>query len=586
MWVGLLLTSSQSPLQAQTPGWQPNRLTSSPSMQPLPSANPSASGATQANSSSAQPNAEAGSSGVVLRWRTSARIEATQPTGNTSGNTTGRTFNQANGAASGSANGSANGSATSSLAARALDANSTQFEATRSDTMRSQPVRSDVVAPSVAASFVGSAANPLRSSTVNGNAGSAPASTSSTFVPRGSRTQARSAVQPANFQAPAGNAPAAPGGNSLLQGSVAPPSFPSPNNAPGDSPNLQAPPALNPPGNFPPSNLGQDALNLPEDAPAPPVAPREKEAFPQRPDLNTPPAQDSNPASPMPDTDNDLRSPKSEADDKSLQKDDDSANPFKNRSSDDLESPSDRESQRRSRDLEKKKDQPDSSANCESFRDKLRNSSIQKINLNAAPRYGQGLSDNAEKSEKQRLDFASSSEVRDWCDRHGRTLIQGRMIDLINEQVVLDINGARREIPLRDLCDVDLAYVGKVWHLPVTCGSGYDQVAGRSFVPSAIQWKASGLCHKPLYFEEVQLERYGHEIGPVLQPLVSTAHFFGNIAVLPYKMGIHPPQECQYALGYYRPGDCAPYMLPPVPISLRGALMQAGAAVGGAALVP
>ena len=128
-------------------------------------------------------------------------------------------------------------------------------------------------------------------------------------------------------------------------------------------------------------------------------------------------------------------------------------------------------------------------------------------------------------------------------------IIQGRMIDLVNEQVVLDINGVRREIPLRDLCDVDLAYVGKVWHLPVTCGSGYEQVPGRSFTPSAIQWKASGLCHKPLYFEEVQLERYGHEIGPVLQPLVSTAHFFGNIAVLPYKMGIHPPTECQYALG-------------------------------------
>ncbi len=196
------------------------------------------------------------------------------------------------------------------------------------------------------------------------------------------------------------------------------------------------------------------------------------------------------------------------------------------------------------------------------------------------------MNDDPEKAEKLRLDFASSSEVRDWCDRQGKSLIRGRMIDLLNEQVVLDNNGVRREIPLRDLCDVDLAYVGKVWHLPVTCGSGYDEVPGRSFQPSAIQWKASGLCHKPLYFEEVQLERYGHEIGPVLQPLVSTAHFFGNIAVLPYKMGIHPPNECQYALGYYRPGDCAPYMLPPVPISLRGAAVQAGAVVGAAALVP
>ena len=51
-------------------------------------------------------------------------------------------------------------------------------------------------------------------------------------------------------------------------------------------------------------------------------------------------------------------------------------------------------------------------------------------------------------------------------------------------------------------------------------------------------------------------------------------------------MGINPPHECQYALGYYRPGDCAPFMLPPVPLSGRGALYEAGAIVGGVALFP
>jgi hypothetical protein len=61
------------------------------------------------------------------------------------------------------------------------------------------------------------------------------------------------------------------------------------------------------------------------------------------------------------------------------------------------------------------------------------------------------------------------------------------------------------------------------------------------------------LCHKPLYFEEVQLERYGHTAGPVRQPFISGAHFFVNLAALPYKMAINPPHECQYALGYYRP---------------------------------
>jgi hypothetical protein len=100
------------------------------------------------------------------------------------------------------------------------------------------------------------------------------------------------------------------------------------------------------------------------------------------------------------------------------------------------------------------------------------------------------------------------------------------------------------------------------------------------------RWTASKLYHKPLYFEEIDLERYGHSWGPCLQPLVSGAHFFTRLPVLPYCMGYTPPCECQYALGYYRPGNCAPYLVPAVPISTRAGLWQAGAAVGAAFIVP
>ena len=99
-------------------------------------------------------------------------------------------------------------------------------------------------------------------------------------------------------------------------------------------------------------------------------------------------------------------------------------------------------------------------------------------------------------------------------------------------------------------------------------------------------WKASNLCHTPLYFEDVNLERYGHTHGPLLEPVVQSAHFFANIAVLPYKMGVHCPSECQYALGYYRPGNCAPWINPPVPISARGAISQAAVMTGLFWLVP
>ena len=122
---------------------------------------------------------------------------------------------------------------------------------------------------------------------------------------------------------------------------------------------------------------------------------------------------------------------------------------------------------------------------------------------------------------------------------------------------------------------------------PCECPLGEgEQLAPRLWASTIFTWKASGLCHKPLYFEEVHLERYGHSWGPYLDPAISAAHFFTAIPLLPYKMGLEPPNECIYTLGYYRPGNCAPYLLDPIPFSARGALFQAGAVVGVGAIVP
>ncbi|MCA9174960.1 MAG: hypothetical protein KDB14_10810 [Planctomycetales bacterium] len=49
-------------------------------------------------------------------------------------------------------------------------------------------------------------------------------------------------------------------------------------------------------------------------------------------------------------------------------------------------------------------------------------------------------------------------------------------------------------------------------------------------------------CHWPLYFEEANLERYGMR-RPLVQPAVSAAHFFGTIAVLPYKSRVQLPRQ-------------------------------------------
>jgi hypothetical protein len=122
--------------------------------------------------------------------------------------------------------------------------------------------------------------------------------------------------------------------------------------------------------------------------------------------------------------------------------------------------------------------------------------------------------------------------------------------------------------------------------LPHDCPLGNDVFRARSFAPITYTWTASALCHKPLYFEDVQLERYGHMAGPWVQPIASAANFFCTIPILPYKMGLELPTECVYTLGYYQPGSCAPYLFDPLPLSVRGLFFESTACVGACALFP
>lgn len=121
---------------------------------------------------------------------------------------------------------------------------------------------------------------------------------------------------------------------------------------------------------------------------------------------------------------------------------------------------------------------------------------------------------------------------------------------------------------------------------PFECSLGTEQLQPRRWPQITYTWKAAALCHKPLYFEQVQLERYGHSWGPYVQPIMSGAHFFGTIPILPYKMGLKTPTECVYTLGSYRPGSCAPYMIDAMPITWRAILFEAGAATGISFTIP
>jgi hypothetical protein len=114
----------------------------------------------------------------------------------------------------------------------------------------------------------------------------------------------------------------------------------------------------------------------------------------------------------------------------------------------------------------------------------------------------------------------------------------------------------------------------------------YPGTSARPWAEFSYAWEAPGLYHLPLYFEDVALERYGHTICPLAQPAISAAHFFGTAPLLPYKMGLEPPLEHVYTLGYYRPGNHAPRLIYPLPLRADAAALQAGAVTGLIFLIP
>ncbi|MBS0210229.1 MAG: hypothetical protein JSS27_14890 [Planctomycetes bacterium] len=107
----------------------------------------------------------------------------------------------------------------------------------------------------------------------------------------------------------------------------------------------------------------------------------------------------------------------------------------------------------------------------------------------------------------------------------------------------------------------------------------------RGWNNTVFTWEPPGVCHRPVYFEQVNVERYGYTAG-VLQPGISAAHFFLTIPLLPYKVGAQPRRECVYTLGYYRPGSRVPYQRERLPISVRGLLFETATVTGIVFFVP
>jgi hypothetical protein len=105
-----------------------------------------------------------------------------------------------------------------------------------------------------------------------------------------------------------------------------------------------------------------------------------------------------------------------------------------------------------------------------------------------------------------------------------------------------------------------------------------------------IHWQPAPIglefCYQPLYFEEVNLERYGRSWG-ILQPAVSAFNFYRQIHRLPYYMFSQPARRCTYHAHWALPGYRIPCREPkPLYPSVAGAMAESAWVYGMLVLIP
>ena len=93
-------------------------------------------------------------------------------------------------------------------------------------------------------------------------------------------------------------------------------------------------------------------------------------------------------------------------------------------------------------------------------------------------------------------------------------------------------------------------------------------------------------CHQPLYFEEINLERFGTTPTPRLQPVVSGARFFVTVPAMPYLMTVYRPRVCYQDMSPYRPGRPAPWHRELPPLQLNAATVEAALIAGMFFVIP
>jgi hypothetical protein len=112
-----------------------------------------------------------------------------------------------------------------------------------------------------------------------------------------------------------------------------------------------------------------------------------------------------------------------------------------------------------------------------------------------------------------------------------------------------------------------------------------EKFPGRKWPTQVMMAEPCYVCYRRLHFEELNCERYGWDLG-FIGPFYSAAHFFKDVALLPYHLATDPLRHHECSAGYCLPGDPVPLLCYPPHWSLTGAVAQAAAVVGFFTLFP
>jgi len=158
-----------------------------------------------------------------------------------------------------------------------------------------------------------------------------------------------------------------------------------------------------------------------------------------------------------------------------------------------------------------------------------------------------------------------------WYDRDEETVEQHKPINQLRARILLP----EGDLPI-DFATPHFARYPTFLH---------DLGTTRGFSGTSWSWEPTALCFNPLWFQDINLERYGWHYG-CAQTAVSAVKFTAECALLPYKLVAESPCDCQHTLGYDRPGNCVPYRCYRLPWRSDAALFFGGVATGLFFLAP